>query len=173
MENVLLVDTYDNVIGEMEKMEAHKKAKLHRAVSVFIFNSDKQLLLQRRALSKYHSAGLWTNTACTHPCANENNRDVAITRLKEEMRLDVDELKEAFYFLYNEKLDNHLTEHEFDHVFIGFSDALPYPNPDEVCDFKYVDIDSILEQVNESPEDYTVWFREIIEQVLNYINNRS
>ncbi len=167
MERVILVDTNDKAVGEMEKIEAHKKAKLHRAVSAFIFNSDKQMLLQRRALSKYHSPGLWTNTACTHPRPNENNKDAAIRRLNEEMGLKVDELTKVFDFIYKAKLDNELTEHELDHVFIGFSDAEPKPEPSEVCEFKYVEIDKILTQINNAPDDYTVWFKKIIERVLS------
>lgn len=169
LEKVILVDQEDNAIGEMEKMEAHKKALLHRAVSVFIFNSKKELLLQRRALTKYHSSGLWTNTVCTHPYPNETNKDAAIRRLKEEMGLVTDVIK-IFDFTYKEKIDNELTEYEFDHVFIGFTDDSPIPDPSEVYDFKYVDISLIEEQITHSPEDYTVWFRKIIKRVLGYVN---
>ncbi|PVX49215.1 isopentenyl-diphosphate delta-isomerase [Balneicella halophila] len=169
MEKVILVDNKDNSIGEMEKIEAHSKALLHRAVSVFIFNSNNQLLLQKRALSKYHSPGLWTNTACTHPRPNENTKDAAIRRLQEEMGMSVDELTKTFDFVYKEKLDNELTEHELDHVFIGFSDNEPVPNASEVCEFKYVDKETILQQIQSYPNDYTVWFKKIIEQVLAHI----
>ncbi len=156
MEQVILVDSHDNVLGKMEKMEAHRKALLHRAVSVFIFNTDKQMLLQRRALSKYHSPGLWTNTACTHPRPNEKNKDAAIRRLKEEMGLHVNELKKVFDFIYKAKLDNELTEYELDHVFIGFSNELPIPEPEEVCEFTYVNADKIMSQIQNHPENYTV-----------------
>lgn len=167
MEKVILVDLNDKALGEMEKMEAHQKAILHRAVSVFIFNSKKQLLLQKRALSKYHSPGLWTNTACTHPRPNESSINAASRRLNEEMGIKTNELTKLFDFVYKEQLDNELTEHEFDHVFIGFSDTLPTPDPSEVCDFKYVEKDEILEQIALSPQNYTVWFKKIIERVLN------
>ena len=123
LEKVILVDSADNAIGEMGKMEAHKRALLHRAVSVFIFNSKKELLLQKRALSKYHSSGLWTNTVCTHPYPDETVKDAAIRRLKEEMGL-VTDVHKIFDFIYKEKIDNELTEYEFDHVFIGFTDDL-------------------------------------------------
>ncbi|MBN1184141.1 MAG: isopentenyl-diphosphate Delta-isomerase [Bacteroidales bacterium] len=168
MEKVILVDKNDLVVGEMEKMDAHIKAKLHRAVSVFIFNTDKQLLLQRRALSKYHSPGLWTNTACTHPRPNETNENAAIRRLREEMGIDESKLTKAFNFIYKEKLDNELTEYEFDHVFVGFSDATPVPEPNEVCEFKYVEAKTLLEDVKKSPQNYTVWFKKIIERVLHF-----
>ena len=167
MEKVILVDSNDRVLGEMEKMEAHQKAILHRAVSVFIFNSKQQLLIQKRALSKYHSPGLWTNTACTHPRPNESSINAASRRLNEEMGIKTHELTKLFDFVYKEPLDNELTEHEFDHVFIGFSDVLPTPDPSEVCDFTYVDKDELLKQIALSPQHYTVWFKKIVERVLN------
>ncbi len=169
MEYVILVDDKDNVLGEMEKMEAHRKALLHRAVSVFIFNSDKQMLLQRRALSKYHSPGLWTNTACTHPRPNEESKDAAIRRLKEEMGLHINEPTEVFDFIYKAKFGNELTEYELDHVFIGFSDDLPIPETSEVCEFKYVDVDKIMLQIQENPENYTVWFKKVVERVITHV----
>lgn len=171
MEKVVLVDLKDNVIGEMEKMEAHEKAMLHRAVSVFIFNSDNKLLLQRRALTKYHSPGLWTNTACTHPRKVEDNKKAAIRRLKEEMGIEINSLTKAFDFIYKEKLENDLIEYEFDHVFIGFSDDAPIVEPTEVCEYEYVDIDEIMGMVNKYPDLYTVWFKKIIERVVVFVKN--
>lgn len=164
-ENVILVDENDSPIGQMEKLEAHQKALLHRAVSVFVFNRTNKLLLQKRALGKYHSPGLWTNTACTHPYLNEKNEAAVIRRLKEEMGLSLIDVAEIFHFIYKEQLENGLTEHEFDHVFVGFSDELPVVNPDEVSDFDYVAINEVLEQVKKSPQNYTVWFKRIIERV--------
>lgn len=168
-EKVILVDLEDIPKGEMEKVEAHKKARLHRAVSVFIFNSKGQLLLQKRALNKYHSPGLWTNTACTHPRPNESNVNAATRRLNEEMGIKTIELTKLFDFIYKEKLDNDLTEYEFDHVFVGISDSMPNPEPTEVCDFIYVDAELILEQVRKTPNDFTVWFKKIIEKVLTNV----
>jgi len=166
-EKVILVDLNDTPIGETEKLEAHQKALLHRAVSVFVFNSEKKMLLQKRSLNKYHSPGLWTNTACTHPYPGESNNGAVIRRLKQEMGLVVNDVTKLFHFTYKEKLDNELTEHEFDHVFIGFSDKTPFPEPNEVMDYKYVGINEVLEQVKKSPHDYTVWFRKIVERVAN------
>jgi len=167
LEKVILVDKNDNPIGEIEKIEAHQKALLHRAVSVFIFDSNHKLLIQKRALSKYHSPGLWTNTACTHPSPNESNEAAVIRRLKEEMGMTLNLVTEIFHFIYKEELEDGLTEHEFDHVFFGFSDELPILNRDEVSDFDYVDITDVLEHVKISPQNYTVWFKRIIERVAN------
>lgn len=170
-EKLILVDLNDKPIGETEKMEAHKKALLHRAVSVFIFNSERKMLLQKRALTKYHSPGLWTNTACTHPYPDEKNEDAVTRRLKQEMGLAVSDVRKLFDFTYKEKLDNDLTEYEFDHVFIGFSNEKPIPDTNEVMDFKYEDINEVLKQVKESPQNFTVWFKTIIERVANDVKN--
>ncbi len=166
MENrVILVDIYDNPIGEMEKLEAHKCGALHRAGSVFVVNSQGQLLLQRRALSKYHSAGLWKNTACTHPFLGESNEQAASRRLIEEMGITATTMTKIFDFVYNEPLNNALTEHEFDHVFLAFSDEKPKPNPIEVEEYIYMPFNEILEKVDKSPEEFTVWFKKIIGRV--------
>lgn len=169
IEKVIIVDENDKVIGEMEKLEAHRKAQLHRAVSVFIFNSNGQLLLQKRALNKYHSPGLWTNTVCTHPMPNERSEDAAARRLNEEMGLRNVRLTKIFDFIYKEKLSNGLTEYEFDHVFWGISDDSPTINPIEVCDFKYVDPQLIVKQIKLNPENYTVWFKKIVDRVISEI----
>jgi isopentenyl-diphosphate Delta-isomerase len=166
-EHVILVDENDNPLGEIEKMEAHRKALLHRAVSVFLFNNDNKLLLQKRALGKYHSPGLWTNTACTHPYVNESNEEAVIRRLKEEMGISVDGVRKLFNFIYKESFENGLTEYELDHVFVGFSDELPVCDLNEVSDFDYVDLDEVLERVKSSPNDFTVWFKAIIERVVS------
>jgi isopentenyl-diphosphate delta-isomerase len=170
LENVILVDEYDTPLDKMEKLEAHQKALLHRAVSVFIFNNHNKMLLQKRAASKYHSPDLWTNTACTHPFPSESNEAAVIRRLKEEMGITINNVTEIFHFIYNEQLENGLTEYEFDHVFVGFSDELPIPNPDEVSDFDYIDINEVLKQVKKSPQNYTVWFKKIIERVANEVS---
>lgn len=162
---VILVDKDDNAIGIMGKMEAHEKALLHRAVSVFIFNSSGKMLLQKRALHKYHSPGLWTNTACTHPEPGETNLQAAERRLRQEMGLRSD-LEKAFDFIYKAHLDNNLTEHELDHVFVGITDTPPVINEQEVSAFKYVDTQELLNDLSENPDHYTFWFRMIAQKVL-------
>jgi len=164
--DVILVDEFDQPIGTMEKMEAHVKAALHRAISVFIFNSKGEWLLQRRAIEKYHSRGLWTNTSCTHPAPGETSLEAAHRRLHEEMGLKA-ELREVFSFKYIQELENNLTEHEYDHVFVGYSDELPVPNPDEAMDYKYISYQDLLQEVAESPEKFTAWFKMIYERVGN------
>ncbi len=168
-DKVILVNKNDVAIGAMEKLQAHKSAQLHRAVSVFIFNTKKQLLLHKRALNKYHSPGLWTNTACTHPCPDESNENAAARRLDEEMGIKHVKLTKLFDFIYKEKFENGLTEYEFDHVFFGVSNDLPIPDPSEVCDFAYIAPHVLLEQIQKHPENYTVWFKKTIGQVLSEI----
>ncbi len=161
---VILVDSDDNQIGVSEKMEAHRKALLHRAVSVFIINSKGEWLLQRRALSKYHSNGLWTNTCCSHPYPNETSIDAANRRLIEEMGMK-SQLNELFSFTYKEVLDNELTEYELDHVFIGNSDENPKINLDEVMEWKYISFSDLKNDIELNPNNYTVWFKKIFERV--------
>lgn len=161
---VVLVDCDDNEIGMMPKLEAHQKALLHRAVSVFLFNSNGEWLLQRRAFSKYHSGGLWTNTCCTHPLPNESNIDAAKRRLEQEMGIQC-ELSELFSFTYMEKLNNNLSEYEFDHVFIGFSDSIPVLDSGEVSESKYIGFKELELSFEINPEQYTVWFSKIYKQV--------
>jgi len=163
---VILIDAQDNKIGLMEKIEAHKRALLHRAISVFLFNSNGDWLLQKRAINKYHSGGLWTNTCCTHPLPNETNLEAANRRLIQEMGMQ-SELHELFSFIYKETLDNELTEHEFDHVFIGVSDFLPRVNPKEVADYKYTSYNELIADIQANPDNYTVWFKRIVEKVHN------
>lgn len=170
-DTVIIVDTNDKILGEMEKMEAHRHAHLHRAVSVFIFNSKGQLLLQKRSSHKYHSSGLWSNTVCTHPCPDERNEDAAIRRLKEEMGIAHTKLTKLFDFIYKEKLDNGLTEYEYDHVFTGISDIIPNPLPTEASDYKYVDPETLLGHIRSNPDEYTVWLRKIIDRVLTDARN--
>ncbi len=170
-DSVILVDDNDNPLGYIDKLEAHQKGLLHRAVSVFIFNSKHELLLQRRALNKYHSPGLWSNTACTHPYPNETISDAAIRRLNEEMGIKDAQLFKLFDFIYNEKLNNELIEHEYDHVFMGLSDATPILNLDEVCEYKYSDIYNILDDIKVNPDKYTIWFKIIFNRVFAFIEN--
>ena len=157
VEYVILVNNNDQPLGAMEKMEAHEKGVLHRAFSVFVFNSRGQMLLQKRAGEKYHSPGLWTNTACSHPRTREKTMDAAHRRLKEEMGFDCN-LEEVFSFVYKANVGDGLTEHEYDHVFMGTSDTKPVPDPEEVSDWKYVDMDWLYADVEANPGNYTVWF---------------
>jgi isopentenyl-diphosphate Delta-isomerase len=163
MEEVILVDERDNVIGTMEKMEAHRQGKLHRAFSVILLNSAGEMLLQKRAKSKYHSAGLWTNTCCSHPLPNENIEDAAARRLKEEMGIEL-RPNYAYKFIYKAHLDSNLTEHELDHVFIGKYDGKPNMNSAEVEDWKFVNIEWLRQDMKKNPNHYTEWFKLIMEK---------
>jgi len=157
MERVVLVDENDNEIGTMEKMEAHQKGLLHRAFSVFIFNKNGEMLLQQRSFRKYHSGGLWTNACCSHPRKDENPLDAAHRRLKEEMGFETT-LKKAFDFTYNAKFNNGLTEHEFDHVFVGYYDGKIEPSFEEVETYAFRSLDRLDIGVNEHPYFFTEWF---------------
>lgn len=161
---VILVDSNDNQMGVSEKMEAHCKALLHRAVSVFVVNSKGEWLLQRRALCKYHSSGLWTNTCCTHPYPDETSIEAAKRRLMEEMGMSC-ELNELFSFTYKEVLDNDLTEYELDHVFIGITDEKPKINLEELMEWKYINFADLKNDIELNPAKYTVWFKKIFERV--------
>jgi len=172
MEKVILTDSFDKQIGTLEKIEAHRKALLHRAISVFICNTKGEWLLQQRALSKYHSGGLWTNTCCTHPAPDETNIDAANRRLKFEMGMR-SELSEIFSFIYKEPLDNELTEYEYDHVFLGITDQAPNINTDEAMAWKYISYDSLMEDMEKYPENYTVWFEKIVHRVAAEIKKLS
>jgi isopentenyl-diphosphate Delta-isomerase len=165
---VILVDNNDNQVGIMEKMEAHRKALLHRAISVFIINSKGEWMLQKRAADKYHSSGLWTNTCCTHPAPGETDMESANRRLDEEMGLKC-ELKKLFSFIYKEKLDNELTEHEYDHVFLGISDSNPVINTDEVVEWKCISFEDLHDDIMLNPENYTYWFKKIYKDVNDHI----
>jgi isopentenyl-diphosphate delta-isomerase len=169
LEQVILVDDFDNEIGTMEKIEAHRKSVLHRAVSVFIVNNQGKWLLQRRAFDKYHSGGLWTNSCCTHPRPGETSVQAANRRLNEEMGISA-ELKEIFRFKYKNDLDNELTEHELDHVFIGFTNEKPNINTDEVAEWRYVSYKKLITEIMKHPSNYTVWFRRIVERVNKHIH---
>ena len=163
-EFVVLVDANDNKVGLMEKMEAHRKGVLHRAFSVFIFNSKGEFLLQRRAIEKYHSGGLWTNSCCSHPRDNESVLNAGKRRLMEEMGFAC-EIKEQFTFIYNRKLDNELTEHELDHVLFGTYEGEIKFNPAEVMEYKYVDLTTLSLDIETNPMNYTEWFKICFEEV--------
>jgi isopentenyl-diphosphate delta-isomerase len=170
IEKVILVDKNDNEVGTMEKQEAHVKGLLHRAFSVFIFNDKNELLLQRRAVNKYHSGGLWTNTCCSHPRQNEKTEDAAKRRLLEEMGMR-STLKKQFDFVYKAKLDNNLYEHEFDHVFFGFTNDLPIINPEEVEEYTYKTLEDIGNEMKTIPDKYTEWFKICFREVVNSHRN--
>lgn len=163
------MDEQDNQIGTEEKMEAHRKGKLHRAFSIFVFNNKNEMLLQQRAIKKYHSGGLWTNTCCSHPRPDEDISKAAHRRLGEEMGFDT-ELDEAFSFTYFADLDKGLKEHEYDHVFIGKYDGNINPNPDEVESFKWISMDVLKQDIEENPKEYTEWFKISILRVLEFYN---
>jgi isopentenyl-diphosphate delta-isomerase len=162
MTEVVLVDHNDLQVGTMEKLEAHRHGLLHRAVSVFLFNSKGEVMLQRRALSKYHSAGLWTNTCCSHPYPGESAADAARRRLMEEMGIDAT-LDFSHSFIYKTELEGGLTEHELDHVFIGSYDGEASPDPEEADQWKFVPLADLMEDIKVHPDLYTVWMRLILQ----------
>ena len=163
LEYVILVDENDQEIGKMEKLEAHEKALLHRAFSVFVFNEKKELLLQQRALTKYHSAGLWTNTCCSHPRVGETIEQAAHRRLMEEMGFDC-ELSTKTSFIYKAAFENGLTEHEFDHILVGNYNGAININNQEVASYKWVSIAWLQNDMVQNPQDYTAWFTIISEK---------
>ena len=165
---IILVNEQDEQIGLMPKLEAHEKGLLHRAFSVFLFNTQGQLLLQQRAFGKYHSEGLWSNTCCSHPMPEEEIHSSAHRRLMEEMGLKTD-LRFLYSFLYKAALDKGLTEHEIDHIFVGTTDELPDINTDEVSAWKYISIDELLTDIELQPELYTIWFKMEVKNVLDKI----
>ena len=164
-EHVILVDHTGKEIGTQEKIQAHREGKLHSAFSIFIFNAVGELLLQRRARTKYHSGGLWTNTCCSHPRPGESYYHAAKRRLNEEMGFDC-ELTGLFSFIYHIQFDNNLFEHELDHVFVGHYNGQPTPNPNEVDDWKWMNITALKQDVQETPENYTYWFKLALDRVV-------
>ena len=166
-EQVVLVDEKDAEIGLMPKQEAHEKGLLHRAFSVFIFNTRGEILLQQRASSKYHSPGLWSNSCCSHPREGEQVSAAAVRRLKEEMGMSCD-LRHAFHFIYRAELDNSLIEHELDHVFFGITDTLPQINEQEVHAWKYMAPELLSRDIQNNPENYTAWLKIVFERVIEY-----
>ena len=167
-EKVILVDTNDEPIGLMEKMEAHRLGLLHRAFSVFVLNSKNEIMLQQRAAHKYHSPLLWTNTCCSHQRAGESNLESGSRRLFEEMGFTTP-LKEHFHFIYKAPFDNGLTEHELDHVMVGYSDEEPNVNPDEVESWKWMSIEAVKADMQENPNEYTAWFTIIFEEFYHHL----
>lgn len=168
-EFVVLVSENDEELGTQEKMAAHEEGNLHRALSVHIFNSDGKYLLHRRALSKYHSGGLWTNACCSHPRQGEPPMEAALRRLQEEMGFSCD-LKKVFDFVYKADVGGGLTEHEYDHVFIGTHDGPIELNPDEVDSYKWVSKEELLRDVEDNPQHYTEWFKIMLRDNVDKIN---
>lgn len=169
-EQLILVDDQDNQVGVMDKLSVHQQGLLHRAFSIFIFNSQNQLLLQQRAANKYHSSLLWSNTCCSHPLNNEIITDTIKRRLQEEMGLVCD-TKFAFTFIYKSPFANGLTEFELDHVYIGRSDELPKPNSEEVRDWKYISLENLEKEISLNPGNFSEWLRICLPRVANYLNN--
>ena len=167
--DVILVDEQDSPLGTMEKIEVHEKALLHRAFSVFIFNDKKEMLLQKRAVRKYHSASLWTNACCSHPKPGEDTIAAAQKRLQEEMGFTIG-LQKAFEFIYKAPFENGLTEHEFDHVLIGSYSGEISPNPDEVSDYCFMRLPEIDQSIQSHPAKYTEWFKIAFPKVVKYID---
>ena len=167
-DNVILVNQKDEQIGLMPKLEAHEKAVLHRAFSVFVLNSKNEIMLQQRAHHKYHSPLLWTNTCCSHQREGETNIQAGSRRLFEEMGFQT-ELKELFHFIYKAPFDNGLTEHELDHVMIGYSDESPVINPDEVENWKWMKIEDVKNEMFSNPNLYTIWFKIIFDEFYHFI----
>jgi len=171
-EQVILVTPEDQVVGTMPKLEAHEKAVLHRAFSVFVLNDRGETMLQQRAAHKYHSPLLWTNTCCSHQRLGETNIEAGKRRLMEEMGFET-ELRELFSFIYKAPFDNGLTEHELDHVLLGYYSGSPDINPEEVADWKWMGLDEIRQELEEFPDNYTAWFRIIFNRFYDYISQNK
>jgi isopentenyl-diphosphate Delta-isomerase len=169
-ENLILVDQNDRQWGKLEKLLVHQLGLLHRAFSVFIFNTKGELLLQQRAHSKYHSPNLWTNTCCSHPRYGEELADAIERRLEEEMGMKC-ATEFAFSFVYKVKFDNDLTEHEFDHVYVGITDQVPKPEKTEVQNWKYMGLQKLEEEVRVHPEQYTEWLKICLPKMKTYFAN--
>lgn len=168
MDRLILVDENDMPVGSAEKMEAHQKALLHRAFSIFIFNPGGEMLLQQRAFKKYHSGGLWTNACCSHPYEGQETKAAAEKRLVEEMGF-VTPLNTAFEFVYKAAFDNGLTEYEYDHVFTGIYNGVIIPNPDEVKDYCFVSMAALKESLQSHPQKYTEWFKIAFPKLESYL----
>jgi isopentenyl-diphosphate Delta-isomerase len=177
MSEVILVDEQDVELGAMEKIEAHEKGVLHRAFSILVFNSKRELLLQKRNQNKYHSGGLWTNTCCSHPAPGEEIAAAARSKLHQEMGIDV-QPEFAYKFIYKTSVNHNLIEHEYDHVFTGRFDGIPEINSEEVEDWRFVDMVRLRKDIQDNPGSYTSWFKLIIshpelDQISRSISEKS
>jgi isopentenyl-diphosphate delta-isomerase len=166
-EMVILVNRDNRKIGEEEKIKAHKEGKLHRAFSIFIYNSKGELLIQKRAKEKYHSGGLWSNSVCSHPKSNENYQQAVHRRLKEEMGFDC-KLKKLFCFIYNAGFQNGLIENEYDCVFVGKFDGKPKPNRKEIMNYKWISVKELKKDIIKNPDKYTIWLKIALKRIKNY-----
>ncbi len=166
--SVILVDEEDKELGTMEKLKAHEKGLLHRAISVFLFDENGNWLLQKRADSKYHSPGRWSNTACSHPFPGEESESAAHRRLQEEMGLQA-MLTKAFHFKYHIEFENGLQEHELDHIFVGITNKAPTPDPLEVSHWKSISHQNLRKEIEQNPENFTGWFLLLYERVWNFV----
>lgn len=167
-EKVILVNEKDEKIGLMPKQEAHVKGVLHRAFSVFIFNDKNELMLQQRALHKYHTPGLWANSCCSHQRDGESSVEAGMRRLEEEMGF-VTDLEERTSFIYKAEFDNGLTEHEFDHIMVGQYNGEPNINPEEVAAWKWMSLEDVKQDIADNPDTYTAWFKIIFEKFYKHI----
>jgi isopentenyl-diphosphate delta-isomerase len=172
MEEVVLVDENDRPIGRGEKIETHLNPKLHRAFSVFVFDSSERLLLQKRAKAKYHSGGLWSNTCCSHPRPGEATESAAHRRLIEELGFDC-EINKVFDLVYYAELDNNFFEYEYDHVFVGRYDGSPAPDAGEVEDWKWVEVQALVEDLRDNPHVYSYWLRASLGELLRRFSSTA
>ncbi|WP_037494519.1 isopentenyl-diphosphate Delta-isomerase [Sphingobacterium deserti] len=167
-DKVILVNESDVALGQMAKMEAHRRGCLHRAFSIFILNANGEMLIHQRASNKYHGGGLWTNACCSHPQPGDDLKESALERLQYEMGIHC-ELEKVFSFVYKGEVENGLIEHEFDHVFRGTFDGIPHFNTVEVADYQWIDINELLQWVANSPDTFTIWFRQALPLLLDEI----
>lgn len=173
IQEVILVNEQDEAIGKMEKLAVHQQPQLHRAFSIFIFNTKGEMLLQQRAFHKYHSGGLWTNACCGHPAPDSaSTQSAALKRLGEEMGMGCN-LKYGFQFIYKAAVGHGLMEHELDHVFFAITDQVPLPNEEEVAAYQYLPIDKLLIDVIENNDQYTAWFKIILEEVVAFFKQHK
>ncbi len=171
-EQVILVDERDQEIGVSDKLSAHREGKLHRAFSIFIFNQKGEMLLQKRALTKYHSGGLWSNACCSHPQPGESMAAAAERRLQEELGITCP-LKKAFDFIYLAPMNNNLIEHEFDHVFVGRYFGMVHPNADEVVEYRWVSPEELNRELLLNPKRFTIWFKIAVKKMFEIKHRKT
>ncbi len=166
-DHVILVDQHDQMVGTMEKMQAHQEGLLHRAFSIFVFNAQGELLIQKRAPVKYHTGSLWSNTCCSHPKPNETIEETLQFKLQQEMGFQCP-LKRAFAITYRAELGNGLIENELDHIYFGAFNENPEPNPEEVCDWKYIALPDLTKEMAQHPDHFTPWFKLLLNPISSY-----